>query len=189
MGKTIYLLRHCQTFESEHGINGSRVDSPLSENGQKCATELVQQLSEYKFDLIVVSPLQRTQQTVQPFIDSLQQPPKIQIEPLVTERDLGKFTNSKTNDGQISNDIRAQGVGKTNWIPEGGESTAWVGIRAKEFLEIVKNRHEESILLCSHLNFLRCLELVALEEPVDDEHYYSEKSTLLKPGELRILQL
>lgn len=181
MTKTLYFLRHCAIPENELGINGSRTDSPLSENGTKAAKELVIPLSENNYDLIIVSPLQRTMQTIQPYLDSLKQKPTILTDPLTIERDLGEFTNTRSGDGKIPADQKAQGKSKTEWQPKGGESTVMVGIRAQQFLKELQGRTEKSVLVCGHQNFLRCLELIIFGESIDDKHFYSENPPRLKP--------
>jgi len=189
MTKKIYLLRHCITTDSEKGINGSRTDTPLSENGLLAAKELVSQLLAYKFDLIIVSPLQRTIQTIQPYMDALDKKLPILSEPLTLERDLGIFTNTISGDGKIPVDQKASGKSKTEWQPKWGESCVQVYQRAQEFLRKIKLRPEKSILVCGHQNFLRCLELSLLNQPVDDKHFYSDTPPRLNYGEIREFQL
>lgn len=187
--KTLYFLRHASIPENELGINGSRTDSPLSEKGIKEAKELVTALSKHNYDLIIVSPLRRTRQTIQPYFDSLKQRPTALVDQLTIERDLGDFTNTRSGDGKIPADISAQGKDKTAWQPKGGESTVQVGYRAQQFLEEIKKRKEKSVLICAHQNFLRCLELIIRGEPIDDEHFFSESPPRLKPGEIRVYSL
>jgi broad specificity phosphatase PhoE len=189
MAKTIYLIRHCHTTDNELGINASRTDTALSENGLLEAERLVSQLSMYKFDLIVVSPLKRTIQTIKPFLDTLNGKPTVIVEPLTTERDLGIFTNTKIGDGKILADQAANGKSRTEWKPPGGESCAQVYLRAQQFFDKIRNRPEEHILICGHQNFLRCLELIVLEKPIDDEYFYSPNPARLKNGEIRQYKL
>lgn len=189
MIRTLYFLRHCTILENELGINGSRTDSTLSENGIKAAVDLIPTISAHNYDLVIVSPLQRTSQTLQPYLKSLKQPPPILVEPLTIERDLGEFTNTRDGDGKIPTDVTAQGKGRTGWQPKGGESTVEVGVRARKFLKEIQGRPEKSILICGHQNFLRCLELLIRGETIDDDHFYSESLPRLKPGEMRAITL
>lgn len=189
MAKTLYLLRHCLIPENELGINGSRTDSSLSENGWETAKKLITSLSKQNYDLIIVSPLRRTSETLQPYLDSLKQPPIVLTDPLTIERDLGEFTNTKAGNGKISADQAAQAKSWTEWQPKGGESTVEVGVRAEKFLKKIQRRKEKSILICGHQNFLRCLELIIRDAPIDDEHFYSESPPRLKSGEIRVYEL
>ncbi len=183
--KTIYLLRHCPTKDTEAGINNARVDSPLSEKGENTAKSLVSKIGENKYDLIIVSPLQRTYQTIKPYLESLEVKPQVISEELTTERDLGKLTGTIVGDGVIPNAIEESGLSKTEWRPEEGESTADVYIRAKKFYDRLKDIPAESILICSHQNFLRCLELVLQNKEINDENFYSENPPRMEPGEIR----
>lgn len=183
--KTLYLLRHCPTKDTEMGINNARVDTPLSEKGIIQAQNLAKKISENKYDLVIVSPLQRTYQTIKPFLGTLEKPPQVITEELVTERDLGKLTGTVVGDGAIPNAIEESGLSKTEWKPEEGESTHEVYLRATKFYEKLKDYPFESVLICSHQNFLRCLELVVQGKEINDENYYSENPPRLEAGELR----
>ena len=185
MNKTVYLLRHTSTKDNEQGINGSRTDTSLSEKGMLQAKNIVHSLLKYKFDLIFVSPLVRTYETIKPYLASLDKPPLVVTEPLTIERDLGIFTNTAQGDGFIPNDIEAQGVGKVEWKPKNGESTKDVEKRAIKFYEVLKDAPAENILICGHQNFLRCLELTILEKEINDENFFGENPPRLDNGEIR----
>lgn len=185
MIKKFFLLRHCSTTDSENGINGSQSDTPLSPKGLLDAERLVAELSKYTYDLIVVSPLQRTIQSIAPYLHTLSHKPTLLVEPLTIERNLGTLTNTHESDGKISADMRASGKSKTEWIPPGGESTVSVYQRARQFLRTMSKRSESTILICGHQNFLRCLELILREVPIDDEQYDSTEYPKLGFGELR----
>lgn len=183
--KRLYLLRHCSTTGSENGINGSRTDTLLSEKGLAAALELVEKLSVRNYDLIIVSPLQRTSQTIQPYLEALEVRPPIVIEDLTIERDLGELTNTRVGDGKVAASREASGKSKTEWVPPGGESCVQVYGRAQKFLEKIRGRSEKNILICGHQNFLRCFELAILGQSIDDEHFYSESPSRLELGEVR----
>jgi len=182
----LFLLRHLPTRDNELNINGSRTNTPLSETGLKLAQDLITKLSVNKYDLFIVSPLQRTQQTIQPFLDTLENP-KIIIDPLINERDLGLLTNSRRDDGQVAKHQTEQGVSKTAWIPPQGESVYDVQNRAKIFLEKLRDLKEESVLVCSHQIFLRCLEMLILNKPI--ETAYQDPLPLFENGELRLYEI
>lgn len=186
MIKTLYLLRHCVTADSEKGINGGQTDTPLSENGLKAATDLIPILSKNIYDLVYTSPLQRTRQTIEPYLNSLGVKPLVVVEPLTIERSLGILTNSISGDGQVPASIKASGKSKVDWRPEEGESTFDVSVRASKFLEILKTRDESNILICAHQNFLRCLELQIQNIPISDETFFSDSPPKLEPGEIRV---
>ncbi len=183
--RTIYLLRHCSTKDNELGINGSRTDTSLSETGLHCATSLITTLSSQVFGLIFVSPLKRTIQTIQPYLESLKTKPPLIIESLITERELGLLTNSKSSEGKVAASITESGKSKVEWIPPGGESIRNVYERAELFLKRIKDRNENDMLICSHQIFLRSIELILSNKSLNDENFYSSSSSLMKLGEIR----
>jgi broad specificity phosphatase PhoE len=187
--KKLILLRHCQTVDSDIHLNGSIRDAALSKTGEETAEQLVIELSKYKFDLIYVSPLKRTLETITPYVESLSHKPLILVEPLTIERNLGIFTGTMEGNADIGASIKASGVSKTAWIPPNGESTLEVSKRAKKFLEMIKARSEKTILICGHQNFLRCLELLLKGEQIDDKHYYSDSPARLTFGEIREIDI
>ncbi len=67
--KTIYLIRHGQTDFNERGIvQGSGIDSLLNANGHRQAELFYHAYKHVPFTEIYTSTLQRTHQTVAPFI-------------------------------------------------------------------------------------------------------------------------
>jgi broad specificity phosphatase PhoE len=189
MIKNIYLLRHGLTLDSENAINGSQRDTPLSEKGLIQASDLVTKLSNYDFDLVIVSPLKRTMQTIQPYIDSLEHKPEVISSALTIERNLGDLSGSVTGDGRVDASVAASGKAKTDWQPPNGESTRQVYLRAQQFLEYLKNRNELNILVCGHQNFLRCLEIVLTNRTFNDRSFYSDSPARLDFCEVRKYQI
>lgn len=182
----IYILRHLQTTDNEQGINGAQTDTPLSEAGKMRAQELVLILSQNTYDAFIVSPLRRTLQTIQPYLETLHNP-EVLTEPLTIERDLGIFTNSRDGDGLIKKSRDEQGVGNIAWTPPQGESIHDVHERAKTFLSKISKMQYESVLVSSHQNFLRCFEMCLLGRPIED--FYSDQPPLLGNGEMRMYEI
>ena len=64
--KKIWLLRHAQTEWSLNGRHtGSRSDIPLTEEGERMGRELEPVVAGRRFDLVLVSPMQRTRRTAE----------------------------------------------------------------------------------------------------------------------------
>ncbi|MEO0234855.1 MAG: histidine phosphatase family protein [candidate division WOR-3 bacterium] len=72
----IYLVRHGESEGNRDNKFRGRVDFPLTEIGERQATELREFLKDFEFERIISSPLKRSLQTAQPIADFK----KIQIE-------------------------------------------------------------------------------------------------------------
>ncbi|MEL6988109.1 MAG: histidine phosphatase family protein, partial [Bacteroidota bacterium] len=71
MNKTLYIIRHGQTdYNLKRIIQGSGIDSSLNNKGRDQALKFYQKYSTIDFELVITSALQRTHQTVAPFIDN-----------------------------------------------------------------------------------------------------------------------
>src|SRR6201989_1015864 len=68
--KTLYVVRHGQTDLNKQGIvQGRGRDTDLNEEGRKQARQFFGAYKSVAFDMIYISELKRTQQSIQPFID------------------------------------------------------------------------------------------------------------------------
>jgi broad specificity phosphatase PhoE len=180
----IILLRHVESESNKGNKADSQIDSELTEEGREKAKKLIPQLKKLKIDVIIVSPLKRTLDTIKPFLESLKSKPKIIVGKLTSERDLGKFTGSKIGDFQEY--CNKNNLDKVFQKPEGGESIFDTYKRAKKlFSSLKKNYKRKNILICGHKNFLLCLEIVITNKRI--EKYYSYPP--LKTGEIKELKL
>ena len=175
----ICLLRHTESTSNKANKADSQIDADLTEKGLKDAEELISTLNKYKFDIFVVSPLKRTIQTIQLFLDTFNNP-KIITSELTLERDLGEFTGTQMGTFQKYCDDNK--LNRVTCRPKGGESILDVYKRAETFLsEIKENYLNKTVLVCSSKNFLLCLEIAIRGKKIQD--FYSFKP--LELGELR----
>ena len=63
MAERIFIVRHGETEWSAAGRHTSRTDLPLTENGRREASRLVDELRGERFELVLCSPLRRARQT------------------------------------------------------------------------------------------------------------------------------
>lgn len=61
----VWLIRHAETEWSREGRHTGRTDIPLTESGRQAARDLEPRLRGHAFALVLVSPLQRAQQTAE----------------------------------------------------------------------------------------------------------------------------
>lgn len=155
--KKIYLVRHGQTDYNKKGIvQGSGIDAPLNEKGQQQASSFFQAYNHVAFDKIYISTLQRTQQSIQPFIDL-----GIPFEKLSGLNEIhwgekeGKPFTKEDHDYYLSI-IKGWENGQVELAIKGGESPVEVQNRQKQALQqILQNEDEQQILICMHGRAIR----------------------------------
>ena len=136
-------------------------------------------------DVVIVSPLKRTLDTIKPFLESVKSKPKVITSKLTVERDLGKF-QSGSKMGDFQKYCEEKNLDKVFQKPEGGESIFDMYKRAKKLFSYLKKSYKKkNILLCGHKNFLLCLEIAITNKKIED--YYSYQP--LETGEFRELKL
>ena len=68
-GLDIYFVRHAQTLANAKGVTNTHTSSTFSDTGLAQIEALIAALKNYRFDAIMVSPTERTQQTLRPYLD------------------------------------------------------------------------------------------------------------------------
>ncbi len=178
----LYLMRHAQSIGNYKKLLDSRLNYGLSEKGKMQANNIASFLEKYQFDVIIVSPLKRTQETIKPFLQKHHI--KLVVSDLTLERDGGIFTGKNQN--VIKDFCEKNNLERVSFRPEKGEAILDVFERAKKFVKYLKeNYNNKSILIVGHKNFLMCLEIVITEK--DILHYYSYTS--LETAEIREFNL
>lgn len=156
----LYVIRHAKAKSNELKIAASSVEKycgGLTKEGMQESKELVSELKKYKFDIFIVSPLKRSIQTIQPYLDTLDNPTVV-VSELVNERRLGDFAGKKIE--EVERFKEKYVIDRISWVPPNGESLLEVYERAKKFLSYIKRKFKgKSVLLCSHEVFIRCLDI------------------------------
>jgi len=175
----IVLLRHTETTSNKYNKADSQIDAELTKKGWEDANDLIPSLQKLNIDVFIVSPLKRNIQTIQPFLDTLDNPVVISNE-LTIERNLGNFTGTPMGAFQKYCDENKEH--KIFCKPKNGESIADTYERAKKLLSFLKEKYNnKTILVCGHKNFLMCFEILLNDLDITD--YYKFKP--LKNGEIR----
>ncbi|SMB97977.1 Phosphoglycerate mutase [Hymenobacter roseosalivarius DSM 11622] len=157
--KKIYLIRHGQTDFNVQGIvQGSGVDSSLNAAGHDQASRFFAAYKHLTFDKVYTSTLQRTQQSVQGFLD-LGLPHEAHSS--LNEISWGVREGTRITPEE---DAEYQGVlhqweqGETHARLSGGESPDEVAARQRVFIKLMLSRpEEENILVCMHGRAMRVL--------------------------------
>jgi len=156
--KKIYIVRHGETDYNRKGIvQGQGVDTSLNDLGQKQAEAFFKHYAHLPFEAVITSKLQRTHQTVAPFID--RGTPWEQFHE-INEIDWGIHEGKPGNEAMKLSYKELMGHWTTGnfdaRIPE-GESAAELGARVEQFVEHVKQRQESLLLVCAHGRTMRAL--------------------------------
>lgn len=179
----LYVLRHTKSYGNELNLLDSiskKYDRGLSKKGITQASELLPKLKKYKFDLFIISPLNRTKDTISPYLKILENP-KVIVSNLTLERNGGIFIGMKNIAiKEYCNKKKIKDL--VSFRPKNGESILDVYKRAKKFISYLKkNFKKESILLCGHKNFISCLDIALKNKNI--KNYYKFKAP--DNGEIR----
>ena len=153
----IYVVRHGQTNWNLENRWQGRSDIALNDNGINQAKDVKKQLSPIKFDICISSPLKRAAKTAE-IISS----PKCKIiyDNLLIERCFGKREGLIDNDKIPQNyDYNLDNLDE-NYGDNSFETFRSLLNRAEAFLEKIKQRKEQYILIVSHGEFLKALNYV-----------------------------
>lgn len=148
MATQIHLLRHGETAWSLSGQHTGRTDLPLTENGERRASQLRERLRGITFTHVVTSPLQRARRTGELAGFGA----VARLEPDLMEWDYGAY------EGLTTAEIRVQ---QPDWnvfqdgCPQ-GESVEQISQRADRALAVIRAL-DGAVAVFSHGHFLRAL--------------------------------
>jgi len=156
--KNIYIVRHGQTDYNVKGIvQGRGVDSSLNEVGEKQAQFLFEYYKDVPFDMIYISTLQRTFQTIRAF-EALGIP--IEKHEGIDEIDWGIYEGVE-HDAIVSSvymdTLRRWSQGELDIAVEGAETPLQLHERQKPFIHLLKNTEHQNIMVCTHGRSIRAL--------------------------------
>lgn len=180
--KKLFLIRHGLSVGNVDGVFAGSLDTPLSSTGQDQAKDAGKKIKGdgHIFDLIVASPLIRTQHTAQSIAKEIGYPiDKILTNPLFIERGFGVLEG--TPEADFKKDHTIEHLDQV----EGSETLEQLHKRAERALKYLKARQEENILVVSHGSFGRALRRVIQGLP--HTHEYSPENTRI--GNCEIVEL
>ncbi|MSQ78207.1 MAG: histidine phosphatase family protein [Flavobacteriaceae bacterium] len=166
--KLLYIIRHGETDQNKMNIvQGSGVDSCLNANGQAQAQAFYEHYKDTPFQKVYVSALQRTHQSVKPFLDAGL--PHEQL-PGLNEISWGIYEgipHSKEFFNQYQQRVEDWREGRLHLPIDGGESPQDLNERQKPAVEhILSKQEEETILVCTHGRALKALLCLLLDIPL-----------------------
>jgi probable phosphoglycerate mutase len=179
--KKIYIIRHGETeFNKLSIVQGQGVDTSLNETGFNQGIKFFEKYKNIPFDKIYVSNLQRTQQTIQSFIDL-----GIPFQKLggLNEISWGDF-EGKAQDFKEREfyqfAVNSWNNGNYDVAVANGETPNQMQARQKEALKIIMaNEQEKTILICMHGRAMKSLICTLLNEPLKHMDNYEHRNTCL----------
>jgi len=165
--KRVYIIRHGQTDYNLRGVvQGSGIDAPLNETGRRQATAFYEHFKSTPFDKVYTSTLQRTHQSVGPFLGQLSHEKHGALDEISWGVYEGKAINLKDR-GIFAELTGKWKLGMLDEALEGGESPNQVAKRQRKFVPLIQERRDEqNILICMHGRAMRVFLCVLLGIPL-----------------------
>jgi 2,3-bisphosphoglycerate-dependent phosphoglycerate mutase len=158
----LYLVRHGKSDWNHQGLWTGQTDVDLNEIGHEEARRAGEALKDQDIDVVHVTELRRTHQTLQTIMDTIKKVFTPKISTPLTERHYGIYTGK--NKWQVKEEIGEQAFHdlRRGWdvpIPE-GESLKDVHARAVPYFEeniLPDLESGKNVLLVGHGNTFRAL--------------------------------
>lgn len=183
---TYYLVRHGQTVWNTLGKTQGHGNSPLTELGERQASELAEALKNYPIDMIYCSDLGRAVQTAEIVGSKL----NIEVEPTNLLREMGfgiwEGMPMKKIEKMYPDTFRMwrEEPDKAH-IPK-GEALSMVKDRTEELIKMLNDKYDNRhILLVSHSVTVRVMLLDFLESHVRNLYRIKQDNTALNIVEYR----
>ncbi|MEQ8470417.1 MAG: histidine phosphatase family protein [Marinoscillum sp.] len=159
MKKKFYIIRHGETEYNRMGmVQGSGINAPLNDMGEKQAEAFYQAYRDIPFDKIYTSNLIRTEQSVQKFIGR-----GVPYEALEDLQEISWGIQEGVAFTPETSTIYQQTTaewkkGNIEARIEGGETPEEVAVRQRRAFDyILSKENEETILVCVHGRAMRIL--------------------------------
>ena len=159
----LVLLRHGETEWSKSGQHTGVTDLPLLPEGEEAARRVAKLLEGWRFEKVIVSPLQRARRTAE-----LAGLTEYAIDPRLVEWDYGGY------EGLTTKEIRARLGYMWTVFADGvvpgdtpGETVEEVAARASAVLrDVIPILNDGNVALVGHGHYLRILATVFLRQEV-----------------------
>ena len=178
MQKWIYLIRHGETDLNRQGIvQGSGMDAPLNALGREQGLAFYEKYKAVPFEAVITSNLQRTHQTVAPFLE--------EGLPWHRTADINEISWGIFEGKPRSRELKeAYEWLMTEWTSGNwdarmvnGESANELAVRAGRFWKEIQVRPESHLLVCSHGRTMRCLMCLATGKPLSEMENFQHANT------------
>ena len=171
----LYIMRHAQTEYNKKGIiQGSEVDSDINKAGDNQSSLFYDYYKSIPFDMVYVSALKRTYQTIRRFAEA-----GIPCQKLKEFNEISWGINQGKSDNlkEYEELINLWVSGDLDKKFENGESPNEMSERlVKGFDKIIKEKHE-NVLLCIHGRALRILLSKIIDKDLTKMDKYTHSNT------------
>ena len=176
--KEIYILRHGQTlYNVQKRVQGKGINSSLNDVGQEQGMAFFEAYKDVPFEVVITSSLNRTIETVSPFIDL--GIPHLQFEEL-DEISWGVYEGQEATE-ELHREHKQLITHWGNGIYEAriteGESALEMQARLHRFVHQLIARPEKKILVCTHGGSLAFLMTILQQEPLSKMPQYKHHNT------------
>lgn len=182
--KTVYLVRHAETtWNAENRVQGV-LDLPLSPAGIIQTQKTVALLSGTNFDTIFSSPLARARAIAEPVARNLGI--STEFVPDLREIAFGDWEGHTRNEltALYPETLAAWEQHLPDARPDGGESLAEAGVRAKKVQTLFESNAGQLILAVAHGGFNRVLICTLLGVPFSEIGRFSQSNASVSIFEL-----
>ncbi len=178
MKKLIYIVRHGETDLNRKGIvQGSGVDSSLNELGWQQARAFYEFYKDIPFEAVLTSKLRRTHETMRPFIeDGLSWEQFGEINEMNWGHHEGKPSTPEMHE-EYKLVKEAWGRGDYSAKLGDGESAAELGARLTDFVQHLRQRQEQYLLVCSHGRAMCGLVALLQQLPLKEMNRFTHHNT------------
>jgi len=181
MTKELYIIRHGQTeFNRKRMVQGSGIDAPLNETGYAQARAFHAAYGHLPFCHVYVSELQRTHQSVAPFLESgLSHTVLSGLNEISWGHKEGRIL-TKADDEHHHWMMNGWRSGQLHLKVQGGESPLEVQARQRKALEhILQKNDERRVLICMHGRALKIFMCTLMEHCLSEMNRYDHSNLCL----------
>ncbi len=182
----LYLVRHGQTDYNLKNLLQGSTDNPLNETGRQQARQLARMLEDVPFEIIYSSPLKRAKETAEIIREVNIYKPPILLDERLKEIDMGEwegryFPAILEEHREMFERVRENPF---EYVPPGGESFSQFVDRLRSFVEELRGKEHEVVLIVAHQMVNSVLRI--LVEGADWREFWTRRQ---KNGEVWILDL
>ena len=158
MHKTLYIIRHGETeLNRRRIVQGSGVDSSLNDTGRAQAQAFYARYRDVGFDVVLTSTLRRTHETVAHFLaEGLPWEQHAELNEISWGDAEGK-EGTPASIAAYQTMVADWSAGNFDHRLPNAESAREMGERVQRFVDGLRGRSEEKMLVCAHGRLMRAL--------------------------------